>query len=705
MAHLEAIVYNPRLIMVDFSLRKAKHNWKHISSPSKAKSQPSSPTKFKANPYQDLKVSTDYSQLPEINTKDRNKVGTSMQRRLSVHNPKYVPPVVDHAAIPLPQLDPTEFSGSKPHQPVSKEVPARSKRRTGDIYNGKSLRQILSDPKFQAKVFVTDNLGNANAIEIDQFTSNLNDLSLEVADEIKDNINKSYAEILLVNMDLDSASTELRQLRSTVNDLKEVMNEFQIMAEKRLQIDKQALGRTQPDNSGLLPPAKTSKRRDRTSVMMLEKMWNNELTTLFKSVEGAQKFISLLPGRHILMESNDWFEINAATLKASRNVHMFVLNDMILVAARNPDKQQHELVVSQCSPLKDIGITRQGENRLAINFANRNQALYQSRKKKEYDRFVSVIRRAKDDLKDIFQAEQENVRRIRDSFNHLQSTQNTPGRDFTLSPAKGHGRNTSLGNMSPKPQDSSNEHMLLQTITASMRSKSLSSDSRSLSRRLRQLDDEIEEFDVLFARHDFKQSVQKLKLLDEAFKQFNDEAGAEELILIDFLRLKVSHRRQNLVSKLSQVISTDLTDASNLMLAVETLISLDYPNDALELYLQNRGRYIQDLILQIGAFDNPTNYLTQIAVIRFQTLKNVVFSVQHLFKNDERVYSSILVNWCSEQVDKHFSLVDKQLLNHEMISPASIKSSRRQIDELKVVGMDFVYKLDDFISRNGERIR
>lgn len=122
------------------------------------------------------------------------------------------------------------------------------------------------------------------------------------------------------------------------------------------------------------------------------------------------------------------------------------------------------------------------------------------------------------------------------------------------------------------------------------------------------------------------------------------------------------------------------------------------------LFLQNRSKYIHELILKVGSTHNPVIYLTQISVIRFQTLKKVVSSVQELFKNTDTNFSSALVSWCDEEVDKHFALINKQFLDLEAIPPSSIKSSRRQIDDLKSVGLDFVYKLDDFIRRNSQKI-
>lgn len=704
--------------MVDFSLRKARNNWKQLSSPAKTKSVSQSPTKFKSNPYSDLKVPSGYSHLPTIDVNERKKVATSMQRRLSVHNPKYVPPKLDYSA-PLPSMDiaPQAISSEDRGLLQPAELP---KRKKNAIYAVNSLREVLSDPLFQAKQFVNETLSDASAVEIDQFTSSLNDLSLEVNDEIKQNINKSYQEILLVNKELGSATSELRQLRGSINELKEATKQFKVMAEKRLQLEnnerRKSLPSTAASSSGLLPPAKTSStvKKDRTSVFMLERMWANELNTLFKSVEGAQKLMAPTPGRHILMESSDWYEINAATLKLMQNVHMFILNDMVLVAVKSQTKQSglssnnlsNELVVSQCAPLRDVTVTPQSDLRLAFNFGNRNHCLYQARKSDGYEKLLDVVRKAKDDLRDIFQAEEENAKKIKDSFTYLQNTQQTPIKDSTASPIKGHGRKTSLGNALSTPSAiSRNDQYLLQNITMSMHSRSISRDVSRIPNQLKQLDDQIEELDIQISRLNFQGGIVRIKHVEEALTKLADKVDSEEVMLHDLLLLKVGQRRQIIADKLSHILTTEHYDMCKLNECIKSMISLDLPEAALELFLTNRSNYIQDLILQINAFENSTNYITQIAIIRFQTLKKVVLNFQELFQGLERKLSSTLVSWCSDEVSKHFTKMQKQLLSEESLSPTSIKSTRKQVDELKSVGLDFVYKLDEFIKKNSEKIR
>ena len=112
------------------------------------------------------------------------------------------------------------------------------------------------------------------------------------------------------------------------------------------------------------------KHANRTSVANLEAMWNVQLQALWKNVEGSQKFLPAIPGRHVVHESGYWVELDAATWKPRRPVHIFLLNDHLMVATRkrkridpntlvngsSVQKAPTKLVAERCWPLQDIDL-------------------------------------------------------------------------------------------------------------------------------------------------------------------------------------------------------------------------------------------------------------------------------------------------------------------------------------------------------------
>lgn len=108
------------------------------------------------------------------------------------------------------------------------------------------------------------------------------------------------------------------------------------------------------------------KRANRSSLANLEAMWNTQLQALWKNIEGSQKFLAAIPGRHVKVDSGGWVELDAATWKSRRPVHIVLLNDYLLVAARKRKrvdagattggKAPTKLVAEHCWALQDIDI-------------------------------------------------------------------------------------------------------------------------------------------------------------------------------------------------------------------------------------------------------------------------------------------------------------------------------------------------------------
>ena len=115
--------------------------------------------------------------------------------------------------------------------------------------------------------------------------------------------------------------------------------------------------------------ARARKKANRSSVANLEAIWNTQLYTLWKSVEGSQKYLPAIPGRHVVHETGHWVELDAATWKARRPAHIFLLNDQLLIATKkkkridpNPvngnaaQETTTKIVADKCWPLQDIDI-------------------------------------------------------------------------------------------------------------------------------------------------------------------------------------------------------------------------------------------------------------------------------------------------------------------------------------------------------------
>jgi hypothetical protein len=80
------------------------------------------------------------------------------------------------------------------------------------------------------------------------------------------------------------------------------------------------------------------KRTLRNSVLDLQQLYRAQLTTLWSTVEGSQKYLPLVPGRHLVFETHHFVELNPATYKAKQSVSLFLLSDLLLIAGRRRTK-------------------------------------------------------------------------------------------------------------------------------------------------------------------------------------------------------------------------------------------------------------------------------------------------------------------------------------------------------------------------------
>ena len=73
---------------------------------------------------------------------------------------------------------------------------------------------------------------------------------------------------------------------------------------------------------------------------------------LWKNIEGSQKFLPALPGRHVVQNAGLWIELDNATWKPRRAMQIFLLNDHLLVAARRKKKVNANGVDQRQPPVK-----------------------------------------------------------------------------------------------------------------------------------------------------------------------------------------------------------------------------------------------------------------------------------------------------------------------------------------------------------------
>lgn len=424
-----------------------------------------------------------------------------------------------------------------------------------------------------------DDIYEGNAAMINESYKVIVKNQAKVNKDIKANINENQKNILELTNDLKDTQEELLQLRISKNELYEILEDFKEAAERRIAIETDSKNLQQQNrlNGKSMKSANAaSKRKDRSSIIYLEKMWNDQLMSLFKHVEGASKFIQPIPGRHILSESGRWSEINVGNWKVVKPAHLFILNDVILVATKktNSNSQQDEngqgskskLLAAFCWPLHDIifsqinppeGRTGGDDNNnktYTINIKSHSMSyIYQTDR---YDHFIKILEAIKKGQNELSQKErafelaneektrsrgtdEDDKKLLRESIRNSGiidgATVESINRTKSGTKSKRNSADVVLQDLSAKVHSRNRSHDF-KNGTPRMGSPSL--DKRNSSGAganissgqffadLKKIDDRIDEVDVEIAHNNFEESVDLIRYIEN--KILNIEASLEQ---------------------------------------------------------------------------------------------------------------------------------------------------------------------------------
>lgn len=204
-------------------------------------------------------------------------------------------------------------------------------------------------------------LADATDDDIYAFQSDLQALKARTNTDLQHNVYQNRTQFIKISQEADKLKTEMRTLRTLMSELTGVLGHAA------------SAGRASEFEADSVAERK---RSNRSSVANLEALWSTHLQALWKRVEASQKYLPAVPGRHIVHESGRWVELNSATWKPRRRVHLILLNDHLLFASEKkrldpsavspnpqsrrqsayvpPAQTQTHLVAERCWPLQDV---------------------------------------------------------------------------------------------------------------------------------------------------------------------------------------------------------------------------------------------------------------------------------------------------------------------------------------------------------------
>ncbi|PGH14524.1 hypothetical protein AJ79_03017 [Helicocarpus griseus UAMH5409] len=526
----------------------------------------------------------------------------------------------------------------------------------------------LRDPTLPVDKYVTTILANASEQEIREYQDQLRKLKNRTSTDLQQNVYRNRTQFIKI-------SKEAEKLKGEMNTLRGLMSELTT-----------ALGQASATNgSNPIAPGfddTTPKRHpNRSSVANLESMWNVQLQTLWKTVERSQKFLPAIPGRHIVLETGQWVELDSATWKPKRPVHLVLLNDHLLVAAKkrkrvDPNSQHMKgpaptkLVAEECWPLQDIdmidlaasmganGVSEDAEERGIPNAVNirygQKSFTYRS------DQRNNV---AKNDLLMTFRKTLEDLRKLM----RTETETNT------------------------KTPEASNSSLSLSRSSQIFDSRNSSRDKLDVlidvdgkQQNMRWVEGQLDELDIDTALQHFDDAVARVEQLRKLAKSIKGNLTAQDIILS-----KIDER----ATKLAETILRTLVDTHSFLLATKTnvawLARLGFDDRAREAFLHARTEVITKRARQCVFEGDLRLYIFQISYVYFTLIKNTIAIYQQCFPAP---MTSACIKWAKQHLDGFNAVLARQLSSVEPESAVwqgCLETVHEHAALLLEVGVDF----------------
>ena len=401
---------------------------------------------------------------------------------------------------------------------------AQSESRPSTAQTNQQLQpdaDALKDPNLQIESYSTDLLSDASDQELRNYQASLQRLKNRTSTDLQHNVYKNRTQFIKISKEAEKLKGEMRTLQGLMSELTTSLNQASLNAgvpEPRAVSDDGARSRAR-------------KQANRSSVANLEAMWNTQLHALWKNVEGSQKFLPAIPGRHVVLEQSTWLELDAATWKAKRYAHIFLLNDHLMVATKrkrridpnaitNGDtvqKSSSRTVADKCWPLQDIdmvdlasaGSSGMGDrgsmsNAISIRYGHESFT-YRSDKSSTTEKtdLLQAFRRTVDELRKALQADvEENVNKSKENMSYLTA------RDPALSNDKG----------------------LLRSLSGAKDRPEILIDVDGKHQNLRWVEGQIDELDSEVALQKFDDAVRHVERLRRLAKGLKGNMLAQDLI-------------------------------------------------------------------------------------------------------------------------------------------------------------------------------
>ncbi|CAO3656357.1 unnamed protein product [Mucor hiemalis] len=466
----------------------------------------------------------------------------------------------------------------------------------------------FADDNLQPEDFVRRSLGDTNEEGIRSFYKSLLDAKHVVGGDLQRNVYRNYT------------------------DVKEYLNELKSIWESFLA----ATHSTNSNNSNnLMKSIFTSPQANK---MMSENIYRSQIMALWDNVEGSHRFIPRADNKHIVRECVNFYDINPKTLQKRHAVHLFLLNDCLLLARRRANKLVADFCWSiQNLTIVDIKDSQDLSNALRI-VVYPETFIYQAEHIEDKLGLLNAYKRLIDENDD----------------RQLDAPQSADVR---------------------KPRDTNQLHP-------------------DKEKFLVELPDQLE---VLIALREFEKSV---VYLERARHIANSSSSS--LPIVREAKDHIEHCTDTLSTIISRDLSNTLLTKIQFQRYVNWLLRLDKSEKARQVFLGTRTLIIKKRIRQLVFEGDITTYISELALVVFTLIRNTCEWYRDSFKQNEmasgfvtwvREQTEVYASIYKRQV------FGQSQLSCQVIADC-FKSTVEQCSILRKVGLDLKFLLEDLFFEN-----
>ncbi|KAK6431399.1 exocyst complex component exo84 [Oleoguttula sp. CCFEE 5521] len=589
-----------------------------------------------------------------------DKTSDLVKRRYSTRFAHGIP---QDGAPPIPAMPslPSQYARAQSRgdsRSPSRDGRSMSRGRTGLMVDARALQ----DPNMQADKYVQSILADASESDIHAYQNELANLKAHASADLQHNVYQNRTQFIKISKEADKLKSEMRTLRTLMSDLTGALGH--------------ATSAGGADVTGVSAQSLADRKRaNRSSVADLEAMWTSHLQTLWKRVEGSQKYLPALPGRHIIMESQRWVELNAATWKPRRRVAIVLLNDHLLIAS---EKKRNDLAPGQGTPGASPRNNRQSVStqtprnpnkdneaiKNALNVRAGNESLtYATSDSAEKAGILVAFRKAQEDMRKRTAAEHG------EREAQLNSLALLTGRDPR--------------SLKKAAAAASTDPALAQDIGPN-RSNSILLDVEGRQQSIRAVESSLDSLDIDIALQRFDAPISRVEKLRNLGRGIKGNAVAQEIILN-----KVNSRATRLANAIVRQLLQTSAGLERTKENTSWLLCLGYADLARTTYLSSRTEAIRLRTRSVPFTGALVQYLHSLAFITFTMLVHTFKTYQASFPTSA---GSAVVAWGKERVEEFDAVLGRQVGAVEEggeVWKECLDRVRGRAEVLGEVGVDF----------------